>query len=53
LVAKLTADPVTTNPKRTFMETRLRLIFCLFLIDGVTIVLARIVTAEAMDPSDR
>jgi hypothetical protein len=53
LLADLTADSVTTSPKRTFIQTRLRLILCLSLIVGAALVLARVVTAEAMGGSDR
>jgi hypothetical protein len=53
LLAKLTVDSVTTNPKRTFMQTRLRLVFCLFLVAGAAVVLVKIVTAEANGGSDR
>jgi len=53
VLAKLTADSVTTNPKRTFMQTRLRLIRCLFLIAASAVGLARIVAAEAKDGNDR
>ena len=53
MLAKLTADSVTTNPKRTFMHTRVRLIRCLFLIAASAVGLARIVAAEAKDGSNR
>ena len=36
------ADSMTTNAKRAFMETRLRLLFCLFLV-----------SASALGPADR
>jgi hypothetical protein len=53
VLAKLTADSVTTNPKRTFMQTQLRLIRCLFLIAASAVGLPRIVAAEAKDGSNR
>jgi hypothetical protein len=52
-LAKLSADSVTTNPKRTFMQTQLRLIFWLFLVAAAAVGLARSVAAEAMDGNDR
>jgi hypothetical protein len=51
--AKLTAASVATNPKRTFIQTRLRLFFCLFLLAAAAVRLARSVAAEAMSGSDR
>jgi hypothetical protein len=50
---KLTDDSVATNPKRTFMKTRLRLFFCQFLVAAAAVGLPRIVAAEAMDGNDR
>ena len=49
----LTDDSVATNPKRTFMKTRLLLISWLFLVAAAAVGLARIVAAEAMDGNDR
>jgi hypothetical protein len=53
VLAELTDDSMSTNPKRSFMQTRLRLIRCLFLIAASAIGLARIVAAEAKDRSNR
>jgi hypothetical protein len=44
-------DSVTTNAKRTFMQTRLRPVFCLFLVAAPAFKPAKIVAAEAMDSS--
>jgi hypothetical protein len=44
---------LTTNPKHTFTLTRLRLIFCLFVVATAAIALARIVAAGAINGSDR
>jgi hypothetical protein len=46
---QLIPDSVTTNPKRTFMQRRLRLVFCLFLVTAAAVGPARIVAAEAME----
>ena len=35
------------------MQTRLRLVFCLFLVAGAAVGLARTVAAEAKDGNDR
>ncbi len=53
LLAKLTVNSVTTNPKRTFMRTRLRLVCCLFLVAGAAVGLPRTVAAQGMDGNDR
>ena len=50
---KLTDDSVATNPKRTFMQTRLRLISWLFLVAAGVVGLARSGAAEVMDRSNR
>jgi hypothetical protein len=42
------SDSVTTNSKRTFMETRLRLLFCLFLASASALGPARIGAAAEM-----
>ena len=42
------SDSVTTNTKRTFMETRLRLLFCLFLASASALGPARIGAAAEM-----
>jgi hypothetical protein len=47
------ADSVTTNAKRTIMQTRLRLIFCLFLVAAAALRPATIAAAEAMDENRR
>jgi len=47
------ADSVTTNVNRTFMVTRLRLIFCLFLVAAATLRPASVGTAEAINSSYR
>jgi hypothetical protein len=44
---------VATNPKRTFIQTRLRVIFSLLLVAAAAIGLPRIVAAEATVGSDR
>ena len=53
LLAKLITDSVATNPKRTFMQARLRVIFSRLLVAAAAIGLPRIVAAEAKDGSDR
>ena len=47
------ADSMSTNAKRTFMQTGLRLIFCLFLVAAVTLRSASVGTAEAINSSYR
>ena len=44
---------MTTNPKRTFTLTRLRLIFCLFFVTAAAVALARIAVAVAMDEREQ
>jgi hypothetical protein len=44
---------VRKNPKRRFIQTPLRLIFCLFLVGAAALGLTRIVVADAMDGIDR
>ena len=44
---------MTTNVNRTFMVTRLRLIFCLFLVAAATLRPASVGTAEAINSSYR
>src|ERR1043166_9182263 len=53
LLARLTADSMTTNPKGAFTPRRLRLIFCPFFVAAAAVALARIVAAGAMDGTDR
>ena len=53
MLAELTDDSVSTNPKRSFMQTRLWLISCVFLIVAAALGLERVVAAEAMDGSNR
>src|SRR5215470_16362851 len=45
------ANSMTTNAKRTFMDTRLRLLYCLFFASAFVLGLARTDGAEAMDSS--
>ena len=47
------ADSMTTNPKRTFMQKRLPLIFCLLLVAATALGLTKIDASEAMDSSYR
>jgi len=53
VLAELTDDSVSTNPKRTFIQTRLWVISCVFLVAAAAVGLARIVAAEAKDGSNR
>jgi hypothetical protein len=46
-------DSMTTNAKSTFMQTRLQLIFCLFLVAAATLRPASVGTAEAINSSYR
>jgi len=47
------ADFVNTNAKRSFMQMRLRFIFCLFLVVAAALTTVRIVAAEATDENRR
>ena len=47
------ADSMTTNGKRAFMQSRLRLIFSLFLVVAAALPPAMINAAEPTDPSYR